>query len=187
MRWSIYVILLFVAIILDEGFRQVIRFWDSVPSFTSIAVVFVAFFAPRLTALWAAWIGGLLVDLMTDLPHGAHDVGPLLGPHAFGFTAATFVLLSFRSMLLRRRALTIVVIAVGWVALANLVVAALYGVHGLYESTPLHWADPSVGAELARRLRCAVYTGVIAIAIAPILLWSLPLWSFRGSLPRRAA
>jgi len=46
------------------------------------------------------------------------------------------------------------------------------------------WADRSLSAELLRRFGIALYTGLVALLLGPVLLWTAPFWSFRASAQR---
>ena len=105
-RWPLLLVSLFVALAIDASLGHVLMIGDVSPRFVPILIVFVALFASRGAVLWSAWAAGLMVDLLTDLPHGSDDVGPLIGPHALGYVFGVIVVMQFRPVLLRRHVLT---------------------------------------------------------------------------------
>jgi rod shape-determining protein MreD len=185
----VFVVFTFLFLGIELSLRNVLvlrSLGNIAPSFIGVLAVFVALFAPRSTALWAAWILGLLLDLSTVLAQGEHGEGPLIGPHALGYPFGCFLLLQIRPMLLRGRALTLAVMTTLFLAAATLLIVFVYAVHGWYPNEHVAWADLRPIGELFRRLGIAVYSGLLALALSPVLAWTIPVWSFRGSLPRGA-
>ena len=180
MRWSVYLIMLFLMLVIDASVGNVLALGAVRPLFLPILVVYVTLFAPRMTALWAAWIAGLLVDLLTDLPHGADHVGPLIGPHALGAVFGAYAILQIRVVLLRRHVLTVVAMTLLFVAASSMVTVFIYAAHGWYDSETLFWADIGPLAELWRRVLGALYTTAGALIVGPILVLTTAAWKFRG-------
>ena len=181
MRWTAFAVFAFVFVVLEVSLAGVLelRTIGVRPSFVPVLVVFVSLFAPRITALWGCWVLGIVVDVSTDIPHGelVESAAPLIGPNALGYVAACLVVLRCRAMLLRGRSATMAVMTV-------VSVVAIYLVHGLYPADTLHWADFDLGPELLRRLGVAAYSGLTALVIGRLLLWTLPLWTFRTPVQR---
>ena len=192
MRWPVFFVFAAVCIVLEVSVRNSLALrslGNIAPSFAAVLVVYVALFASRRSALWAAWIMGLLVDLMTDLPHGSHGVfqaGPLIGPHALGYTFGAFILLQIRPMLFRTSAITIALMTVVSMVAAGVVVVFVYVVHGWYPGEQLHWSQLGPVGEMVRRLGVAVYSGLVALVLARGLVWTMPIWAFRASARRHA-
>jgi len=186
-RWIAFCLFAFVSLVLDVSAGNILVLADVRPSFVAVLAVFIALFAPRLSALWACWILGLLVDLNTWMMHGPDRAGPLLGAYALGFAFGAILLLQLRPMLFRRRALTLAVMTFLFVAAAGLIVVAIYAAHGWYPREELHWAQLGTGRELLRRLGIAAYSALLALLLARALVWSLPLWAFRAPSQRAAA
>lgn len=185
MRWPVFALAGFLLLALDAGLRHVLRFGDAMPSLLPILVVFVAFFAPRSSALWAAWAAGLATDLLlADFAHGPDQAGPILGPNALGYVFGAFVIVVVRPMLLRRRAVTLAVATVVFGVAAALTAIFIVALHGWYDPLPPRWADAGPLAETWRRFREAAMTGVLALLVGPILAWTWPAWGFRSPLPR---
>lgn len=189
MRWPVFLVFAFVFIIIEMSLRElfVLRSVGHItPSFMIVLMVYVAMFAPRVTALWAAWLMGLLVDLTHPLEQGAEQVGPLIGAHALGYVFACFLVLQFRALLFRRRALTLALMTMMAFAAASLVVVFVYAIHGWYPNDELVWAERRPSVELTRRLGIAVYSGVLALVLSRVLGWTLPTWGFRAGSQRQA-
>jgi len=190
MRWAVFAIFAYVFMVLELSVRNllVVSAPGAIsPSFVAVLVVFIALFAPRATALWAAWILGLMMDLTIDLDHGeAWPDGPLIGPYALGYPFGAYLLVQVRAMLLRGRALTMAVMTIIFVAAATIVAVFIYVAHGWYPSENIAWADLGLLGELGRRFGEALYSGLLALILAPILLWTTPLWLFRTPAQRAA-
>ena len=68
MRWGIFIGLAFIFITLEASLLSIFEIklpslGGIRPSLTAILALYVALWAPRMTALWACFILGLLVDL----------------------------------------------------------------------------------------------------------------------------
>jgi cell shape-determining protein MreD len=124
------------------------------------------------------------VDLCIDLPYGQDRAAPLIGAHALGYTFGCFLLLQLRTMLFRGSALTLAVMTVLCAIASSLVVVFILGLHGQFEP---QWAEARPTADLLRRVGNAVYSGVLALLLGPLLLWSMPVWAFLPAHQRLAA
>lgn len=184
MRWSIFLIGLFLAAVLQVSLRSTVALGEYAPEFIMMVVVFVAFFAPRIQALWAAWIAGMLLDMLVDLPQGPGIVGPLLGPYALGFTLATYLLVLVRPMLIRRRLSTLCVMTLPFCMVTALVVIFLHATHSWYEDVNLFWGDGRPWVEFTRQSFSALYSAVLMLLVGPVLLWTLPSWGFQSVVAR---
>jgi len=182
-RWPVFALFAYLVLVLEVSLRNVLMLGPVGPSFVALLVVFVSLFAPRLTALWACWVLGLLVDLCSPLMHGADHVGPLLGAHALGYVFGCYVILQMRAMLFRRRAVTFAVMTAISLLAAGLVVVFLLAVHRLYPGEGLALRPLR---ELLLRLGVAGYSGVLALLLGPVLVWTAPMWGFRGGPQRHA-
>lgn len=179
MRWPVFACFALAFLVIDVSFAQVVMLGGYAPSFTVALVTYLALFAPRLTALWAAWWLGLLLDLATEIPHGPGRSAPMIGPHALGFVFACFALLQVRSMLIRRHLVTVAIAAFAVGVMAALVRVFVVAAHGWYEPDVIGFARGSAMAELGWEVGRAAYSAIVAGVLAPVLLWTEPLWSFR--------
>lgn len=188
MRWPVFIVLSLIAIVLETSVAHAFRLHTLGglrPSFAICLLTYVAMFAPRGTALWAAWGLGLLVDLCTDLPQTPSRVVYLPGPHALGYVFACYLIIQIRAMLLRRRVLTFVAMTTLASAVSSLVIVAIYSVRRWYPEDPLNWTEFTALGELASRLGDAAYSGVIAIVIGWFLLTTTAWWGFQVASSRR--
>ncbi|MBT8485346.1 MAG: rod shape-determining protein MreD [Phycisphaerales bacterium] len=182
MRWFVFAVVAFALVVVELSVRNVFvlrSLGNIAPSFVFILVVFVSLFAPRSTTLWAAWALGMAIDLTTPIPQGGERVGPLIGAHALGFPFASFMVLQIRAMLFRRRALTLAVITPAAYIAATVVIIAVYAMHAWYPGEHLAWSERSLPAELSRRVGIGVYTGLLALVMNPLLVWTMPMWGFK--------
>jgi cell shape-determining protein MreD len=203
MRWAVFAALAFIALAAELSLRPVLMFHTIggiSPSFLACLAVFIAMFAPRLTALWSCWLLGLLLDLSTPFAASAGSVAGvpgapgggaatyyLIGPYALGYTFAAYMVLQMRPMVFRQRALSIGVmtglslLAVALISVAIFVVRSWYAADAGIYSTGV-----SAGSELLRRLGIALYSALVAVPLGWLLLATLPYWGFPTTAHRRA-
>lgn len=152
------------------------------PNIVASVAVFIALFANRMSVLWACWGLGLLVDLVT-IP--ADCTAPVVGPNAFGYVAGGLLVLQLRTMVFRRRAITMSVLtlafllAAGVAAVLVLVARSWFLAQSGMDQGPLH--------ELWTRIVIALYTAVIMFPLSFLLNATMPLWGFQSAIPRRTA
>jgi len=180
MNWPVFICAAFLFLVADASVVHLLAFRGIVPSVLVVLVVFTAFFAPRVKAIFAAWGSGLAVDLSVEYVHGAGEVGPVLGPHAMGFVCGAYLVLLVRPLLVRRSAFTMAVMSVIFSVTTALVVMFILTAHGWYDPVPIRWRTGSLTVEMARRGGAALYTGLAALPIAFVLLLTIDLWGFRG-------
>ena len=185
MRWWAFVIAAFVFLVAEVSLRNALtlRFAGNVsPSFVAVLAAYLATFAPRRAALWACLGLGLLMDLVMPVPDGAvgGGAGPILGANGLGYVFGCLAIVQIRAMLLRRRALTLAAMTVLFVIAAGIVTIFVYVVHGWYPSEQPYWSDVRPSLELLRRLGMAAYSGIAALLISPVLVWTMPAWGFKG-------
>jgi rod shape-determining protein MreD len=182
MRWPVFAIFAFTAVVVQLSLRNVLtlrELWGITPDVTACLVVFVALFAHRSAALWGAWMIGLLLDLAPQsVATGYH----ILGVNALGYTAGAFAILQMRTMVFRRRALTMGFLTVLCVIAASLVTVMLLAIRSWYPGE-LPYGPLS---DFGRRLLIGVYSGLVAIPLGWLLGMTLPLWGFQSSSPRRS-
>ena len=89
-------------------------------------------------------------------------------------------------MVFRRRALTIGVMTLSSLLLAQTIIVILLVLRSRswYPGGPIHWPDTAVGIELLRRILIAVYSGLAAVPCGWLLVRTLPLWGFQTSVHR---
>src|SRR5947209_8355159 len=72
MRWLIYFIFAYVCLGLQIGLSPYVRYQGAAPSFTLLAVIFIAMNAPRDAAWLGAFVIGLIQDLLSAQPPGLY-------------------------------------------------------------------------------------------------------------------
>lgn len=176
MNWTVFLLSLWLLLGLEIGLKPALALGPTTiaPSLVLPLVVFVAMHAPAVGALWAAAIAGLLLDL--TFPIGLEGGGEVRvpGPAALGFVLAATLVLSLRSMLIKRNPLTLLAMAIAGAIVSAVVVVALFT---LRQATgdPIAW---HAGSELGSRLASSLYTGVAGLLEALILFPMAALFGF---------
>lgn len=189
MRWGVFAIVALLVLGIDAGLSDVLRvesLWDVRPNFCGALAVFIALSAPRTAALWGCFLIGLLLDLTIEYTAGGGREVYLVGPYALGLLAGGWMVIRGRTMVFRRRALTIGVMTLLCLLVAQAIIVVLLVVRSRswYPGGPIHWPDTSVGIELLRRILIAVYSGVAAMPAGWLLVRTLPLWGFQTTVHR---
>ena len=183
MRWSVFAIFAYLALLLDTGLGALWTdpFGLSIgrPDLVLVLLVFIAMWSPGPTVTWAALILGALVDL--SAPYffvNQEESSVLLGPSALGYLAGAAVVLQVRSVLFRQSPLVIPVLVVVAGLFAHLVVMVLLTLRGLpwLHTTPIEgWAASD---QVVRRFFMLLYTALIAFPVGSLLRRTEPLWGF---------
>ena len=189
MRWGIFAIFTLLMLSIDAGVSDLLRIeslWEIRPNFCGVLAVFVALSAPRITALRGCFVIGLLLDLTVEYTAGGNRGVYLVGPYALGLLAGGWVVLRGRTMVFRRRALTIGVMTLVALLVAQAIVVMLLVLRSRswYPGGPIHWPDTAVGIELLRRILIAVYSGLAALPFGWLLVRTLPVWGFQTGVHR---
>ena len=188
MRWSIAILLAYLLLGIEIGARETLRYGDTgmiAPSFVVPLVVFVALWAPWTVSFWLGLGIGLMIDLLSPVPiasagaDGAPVMGGLglatvIGPYALGFAMMTQFVHVVRGVVIRRNPVAVVVIVVLASMVASVVVASAWLLQGM--------TDASVSVSALGVLRdgflSSLYTGVIAVVVAPVLMLLTPVMGF---------
>jgi rod shape-determining protein MreD len=156
MRWLPFFILAYIALGVQSGLSGYDQVYRGRPNLVLLAALFVAVHAQRDAALLAAFMLGLMQDLLTDSP---------LGLNAFAYGAIAALVVSVQEVVYRDHVLTHVSLGL----ICGLIYAAIVYVHGLIyhwaHAGRSSWARPSLLPLLAG----AVYTA----ALAPVVLYVL--------------
>ncbi|MCE7973238.1 MAG: hypothetical protein DYG92_02770 [Leptolyngbya sp. PLA1] len=151
------------------------------PSFLFILTAFVAMCGTGRAPFWTAIALGLLADIMADVgltsPEGRAII---VGPHALGFLVGTQLVIALRGVMIRRNPLTLGFLACTGAAVAQVVLVAILWVRMLFDpiaTSPTH--------ELLVGLGGALYTGVLAVPLALILLPAATFLGLPSQQPRR--
>lgn len=181
MRWPVFVIFAFAVLAMQLSLRNVFTLQSLSgvsPDFVACLCVFVSLFAHRSSALWSCWILGLLMDLAP--PERSYYI---VGEHALGYVFGGLVILQLRTMVFRRRAVTIGFLTFVFVLAASMVAVFLLSVRSWY--TPETFQSGGALGELARRFGIALYSGLLAIPTGWFLGATISLWGFQSGIPRR--
>jgi rod shape-determining protein MreD len=154
----------YVCFSLELGLRKAIAVGSAgiAPSFVFILCVLIALSAPSSVAMWTCMILGLLTDL--TWPHeisGGVSTRVIVGPYAIAYLVACQFVLSIRGNMFRRNPLTLGFLCCFGMAIAQIVVVALYTFRSRY--TPEIAWDPT--SQLLARLGVALYTGLVGIVV----------------------
>lgn len=183
MRWPVFAIFAFVFVVAQLSFRNVLRLeklGGISPDLVACLAVFISLFASRNSALWACWILGLVMDLA---PQAYESPLPIVGPNALGYVAGSALVLHLRTMVFRRRAVTIAfltllfLILAGIVGVVFLILASITGHQGVLPHGPVR--------ELGSRTATAVYSAIVALLVGAVLSQTVGFWSFQQGGARR--
>jgi hypothetical protein len=167
-----FAVLAWLLLGLDMGLKSALELGSTgiAPRFLVPLGIFIAMAAPPARALWSCVALGVLMDLGTSIPARAGGA-VLIGPWGLGMALAAQLVLAIRAMMMRRNPMTLALLSFAGMAVAQIaVVAMLTGRNLVYGD--LAW---NAGAELGRRLGSAAYTGVLAMAMAAVLIPMAPL------------
>lgn len=184
MRWGVFILALAICLTLDLSFFQALAIGPVFPGVCGALVVYVALFAPRQTALWAALVTGIMLDLGSPALWGMDRIVHVIGPHALGFVFGAYLVLLLRSIVVRRNPLTVGMLVLPCLLAVSLVYMGIWSIRDIYSETHLPWAGVSSTGELGRMLGWAFYSAIIAIPIGWLLLLSWGLWKFDPSALR---
>ena len=195
MRWGAFLIFAALALVFDEGLGEVLaihKLGNIRPSLCGVVAAFVALSAPRRAALWACFVLGLLLDLSNPLSMSGPRIVHLIGPYTLGFVAGGRLVIQGRSMVFRRRALTIGVMTCLCVMTVHVVAVTLLVIRTWYPGGPVYWTDSGAAGALLERFLIAIYSGLFAIPAGWLLVRTMPLWGFQtithrsGSMLKKA-
>jgi len=181
----VYVIFALLAVTIDHGFAQVLRFPNGAlqPSISAVLVAFISLLIGRPGVLWAGLLMGLLLDLHTPLPLGPTGVVFVIGPWTLGMLAAAALVHQLRTLVFPRRAMSIGVMTFVAHATASLVVVTIYVIRTWYDGAAYPTQDGAV-SEFFDQVLVALYSGVVGVAVGWLLLKTLPIWGFQTSMQR---
>jgi rod shape-determining protein MreD len=185
-RWPVFAVFAFVCFVLEVSVRNMLRLealFGVSPSFVACLATFVALFGQRLSALWACWILGMMMDLM---PRSDGATMYPIGPHALAYIAGGYLIVLLRTMVFRRRLLSFGAMTFIFLMSASIVTVAVLLVRHWYAPVDSIAHEYHGLSDLAGRALISLYSGVIGFfPVGSILIASMPLWGFQSSMPRR--
>ncbi len=169
MRWPLAVLVAYFTIGLELALRPELALGPEgggsgvSPSFVLPLVIYIAMFAPQVTALWTALVLGLVMDLTAPRPGPPQNEALyVVGPNAFALIAAAYLTLTVRGLLFRRNWFSLLALTIAGGVLGQIVLVTLFSVRAWF-GDPSDW---SPGHELWTRLLSAGYSGATAIVMA---------------------
>lgn len=170
---------------LELGLKDALALGPShiAPSFMFCLVTYLAMLAPQPKPIWSAIALGLAMDLTFKIPlrEGAAGSATYFGPHALAYALAVQLILTVRGLMIKRNPLTM-----GFLAMLGSIVAqvTLVGIFSfrIWIGDPLAWTPTS---ELLARLGSSVYTGLLGVLLALVLIPMAPFFGVPTQTQRR--
>lgn len=185
MNWLVFIVVAWAALGVQWGFAKALELGQSqiAPYIPFVLMTWVALSAPPLHALGGAIVIGMLYDIYAHVPSSAGGTIVVLGPNALGCALGAYLVLTLRGVMLQKNLMTIVILAGLLALLCQLLATTLLSLRGVVDSLAAASGGERVLfgsplAELGVRSASAVYTGVVAAAIGPLLELIRPLFSF---------
>ncbi|MBX3363664.1 MAG: hypothetical protein KF866_02760 [Phycisphaeraceae bacterium] len=167
-----FLVVAWVLLGLQLGLSETLRLGISgpAPDLLLVLAAFAALQAPVRTALWTAFLLGLVTDLTWTVARPGGSAVPVFGPHALGYVLGAQAIVSIRGNLIRRNPLTLGAVTLIAGVIAGVLVVAMMTLRTTYD--PIVWR---AGSELATRMGAAVYSGVAGVITAFALLPLTPI------------
>jgi rod shape-determining protein MreD len=187
MKWPLPLLLGYLLLAFQPAVGEALRLGRQGPTASIIMplAVFIALFAGHRAAIWSALALGLAIDLTTLR---GTDAMVIAGPHALGYAAAAYFVLTSRPLVMRRNPFTLMLMSILAEGLSSVVVVFVFAVRrGIWWNS---WADVprhALLSELGDRLLGSLYTGLPALALSLVFFPLLPWFGFQDSAGRRPA
>lgn len=179
MRFSAYCIALWFCLGLDGGLADAFQLGsiDVAPSFTVVLLTFICLWATHRSALTAALLTGVCMDLLNDVPTSYAGATYIVGPHALGCTLAAQLVLTIRALIFRRT--NVVTLALLTAASAMLISIAAIAVISIRSMLDIDIVYTRPVTNLVPALLSALYTATLALIMGFVLNTFRPLFGFR--------
>ncbi|HZW10278.1 MAG TPA: hypothetical protein VFF69_10285 [Phycisphaerales bacterium] len=177
MSWVVFSLGAWIMLGLEQGLRGALQIPQTsvAPSFLGVYSVFIACSAPPRAAQWGCLALGLLMDLSSPFAPLDSALFTVAGPNALGALLMCQFVLAVRGLMFRRNPLTLAFLSCVGFAVWQAVVTAVFTVRGFaYQS--IEW---SPAGQLGSRLASSLYTGIVAIPVALLLILLMPLFAFQ--------
>jgi rod shape-determining protein MreD len=184
MRWPVFVILAYLALVLETGLKGMLHIGGATPSLLLILLVYVGISAPPLTVLWAGAALGLLHDLSAAVPATGAPLH-VVGPGVLGFMLAGYATLQIRALVFRNSSITVAMAVFFAGILAHLLIVALLTFRGLPIVPGQAIEGWRAADQLVSRFLSLLYTTIVALPLGRLLLWTDPWWGFTTLTSRR--
>lgn len=185
MNWFVFILIAWVCFGLELALLPVFDAGSGGvhPSMVVPLLVFVAINAPRKPTLWCAIMLGIIMDLLRPIPAVDGGTFTVIGPHALGYLLGVHFIMAVRGMLIRRNPLTMVVMSILVMLIAQIVVIAIFTTRGLGDSS-LVW---DAGTKLQQGVFSSLYTGISALLLSFLFFALGPFFGFASTVPTRFA
>ncbi len=181
MNWPVFLIASLIAVALDGSLVQVLRVGDASPSLLMFVMVYALLNASKRTALRAAMVAGLFVDLLSPLLTDADgSTVVIVGPHLLAFALGAAAFLSFRNLLYRKSPLALAFGCVIFALLVALGTTTVFLLRSMFTGDA-PWGDATATGYLLVGFARAGLTAILAAFLLPTLDRSRALWAFEGS------
>ena len=183
MIWPVFLAALWLMLGLDMGLRGQLQLGPfAAPSLTLVLVTYVAMWAPKLHAIYAAMIAGICLDLLgTYLSPGSTQGITAVGPYALGTVLGAFTVITARAMVERDNLLALPTMSVVLAGLTHLVLVFCLSVRSVYD--PMMTFESIT--ELSWRGFSALATGIAAIPLFVVLRLCSRFFGFSPHYGRR--
>lgn len=180
MRWSIFCVFAFVALVIQTGLGPLLHWPGGDPNLLWVLAAFIAMWAQPMTALWAALTLGLLLDLHPLAVGSAVELSAvaILGPNAVGFVAGAYAVTVVRGVFYRDSSTAFAVMVAVAGAMMQIVVVSLYSLRGMswFAGEPLAaWSLPD---QFVMRFFTLLYSAAIALPLGWLLMRYAGIWGF---------
>ncbi len=180
MRWSIFAIFAYLFIALQIGLGDLFEIQGVRPELLFIFMIFIAALAPSNYVFKSAILLGLLSDLFTAYLTSDQQNITIIGPHALGYALGAVFALQLRTMLFRQHPVSITLMVFLAGLTSHLTAIFLISVRWLLGEWLVFWPafNWSPTDQLVERFLMILYTTIMTIPIAWILLRMMPLFAF---------
>jgi rod shape-determining protein MreD len=185
MNWFVFILIAWVCFGLELALLPVFDAGSGGvhPSMVVPLLVFIAINAPRRPTLWCAITLGIVMDLLRPIPAVDGGTFTVIGPHALGYLLGVHFVLAVRGMLISRNPLTMVVMSILVMLIAQIVVVSMFTARGIGDSS-LIW---DAGIQLRQGLFSSLYTGISALLLSFVFFALGPFFGFASAVPTRFA
>lgn len=179
MRWSIYILAVFVAVAADSSIGGILKIASAQPRFLPCVVVFALLSAPRMHAIRLAMLAGLVADLLSPSLRSDGSQLVVIGPWTLGFALGAMAVLPLRSLLYHRNPISSGFAVLLFSLLASIVFVAVWIVRlkVVGDDSPSWW--PGTGAsEVWHQGKGALANAAVAIPAVWVLNRTRGIWGF---------
>ncbi len=176
MSWGVFVIAAWIALGCEWGLRDALALGSTpiAPSFVLVLAVFVAMWAPSVSALTACLALGVAMDLLFQIPadEGARTI---VGPHALALLLTGYTIVTSRTLVFRRNLRTAIFLTLLGGLIAAIVVTVLLALRSAYGDIQ----PGRAGTRLLHGFGSAAASAALALVLIPVLSLAAGAFGFR--------